>query len=64
MLGIDPKASVAFGDSANDTEMITAAGCGVVMGNGSDGIKALADYVTDSIYDDGIYNACVKLGLI
>lgn len=56
--------TVAFGDSMNDMEIIKAAGCGVAMGNAVPALREAADYVTDPIDKDGIYNACIKLGLI
>lgn len=62
--GIDMSRTVAFGDSMNDLEIIRAAGTGVAMGNALDELKAAADYVTTAIQDDGIWNACVALGLL
>lgn len=62
--GISMKDTVAFGDSMNDYEIVKAAGIGVAMGNAREELKAAADYVTTAIGDDGIWNACVKLGLI
>ena len=62
-LGIDMKDTVAFGDSANDRAMIESAGCGVVMGNGSDEMKKIADFVARPLNDDGILHACEDLGL-
>lgn len=56
--------TVAFGDSMNDYEIIQTAGIGVAMGNGIEILKKAADYVTDDIGKDGIWNACVKLKLI
>lgn len=56
--------TVAFGDSMNDYEIIQTAGIGVAMGNGIDVLKQAADYVTDEIGKDGVWNACVKLKLI
>ena len=56
--------TVAVGDSGNDFEMIQFANIGVCMGNGSDDLKEIADYVTTDIDNDGIYNAFVSLGLI
>ena len=44
--------------------MIKAAGIGVAMGNAKPGTKAVADYVTTSVDDDGVYNACKHFGLI
>jgi len=64
MLNIPMEQTIAFGDSTNDMEMLSIAGIGVAMGNGSEGAKASADLVTDPLWDDGIYNACVRLGLI
>lgn len=55
--------SYAFGDALNDMEMISYVGCGVAMGNAIDGLKEVADYITTSNMDDGIWKACEKLGL-
>ena len=63
-LNIPMSESVAFGDSINDLGMLKAAGRSLVMGNGSDNVKSLADYVTSDILDDGIWNGCRHLGLI
>ncbi len=56
--------TIAFGDSANDIDMLETAGIGIAMGNASDDAKAHADYITDDLHHDGIYNACRKLHLI
>ncbi|MCD8108779.1 MAG: Cof-type HAD-IIB family hydrolase [Clostridiales bacterium] len=63
-LGVDRTEIWAFGDGANDLEMLDYVGVGIVMGNGSDVAKAHADYVTDDIHADGIYNACRHFSLI
>ena len=34
---------------------------GVCMGNGSDGAKAVADYITDTIDNDGLAKAINKI---
>lgn len=64
MLGVDRTDTFAFGDSANDLEMLDFAGTGVVMGNGSDVAKEHGDYITDDIHRDEIYNACRHFDLI
>ena len=64
LLGADPKDAVAFGDSANDLDMLRAAGVGVCMGNGTDSLKKEADLVTSSMEEDGIEQALITLGLI
>ncbi len=63
-IGADASDTIAIGDAGNDITIIRAAGIGVAMGNATDEIKAAADVITDSIGDDGIYNAFLKLGLI
>lgn len=53
-LSIDPSESVAFGDGANDLEMLAWAGTGVAMGNARDEVQAHADVVVGSVDDDGV----------
>ena len=43
-----------FGDADNDTCMVTDAGVGVAMANGSNATRAAADFVTASNDKDGI----------
>ena len=45
-LGVPVENSVAVGDAANDLTMIAMAGVGVAMANGTDQVKAIADYIT------------------
>jgi len=54
MLSIPVSAFMAFGDADNDIEMIRNAGVGVSMGNGTPGLKEVADYVTGGNDEDGI----------
>lgn len=56
-LGTSLEQTMAMGDSENDLSMINAAGIGVAMGNASDDIKAIADYVTTSNEKDGVGEA-------
>lgn len=56
--------TIAFGDSANDINMIEKAAIGVAMGNGTAACKAAADYVTDSVVEDGIATALQHFKLI
>ena len=57
--------AVVFGDSKNDLSMFGDDGwIRVAMGNASDELKAAADLVTTDVDKDGIWNACVELGLI
>ncbi|HIW43778.1 MAG TPA: Cof-type HAD-IIB family hydrolase [Candidatus Prevotella stercoripullorum] len=63
-LGIDRKDTVAFGDGGNDKSILQAAGTGVAMGNAPDDVKAVADYVTASVDEDGIARALEQLRII
>ena len=45
-LGVQIENAVAAGDAANDMAMLQAAGIGAAMINGSDQVKAIADYIT------------------
>jgi Cof subfamily protein (haloacid dehalogenase superfamily) len=53
-----------FGDGYNDIEMFKEVDYSIAMGNGCGEIKKVADYVTDNINNDGIYNALKKLAII
>lgn len=55
---------IAFGDSGNDVDMLRGVGLGVAMGNATAEVKAVANKITTSVLEDGIYKACVELGLI
>ena len=55
--GISKDEAMAFGDANNDVDMLECVGIGVAMGNGTDEVKAAADYITDDIDEDGVYNA-------
>lgn len=55
---------IAFGDGANDIEMLTFAHIGIAMGNAWDYLKEIADDVTDSVSEHGIYNGFKKYKLI
>lgn len=59
-----PQQVMAFGDSANDLEMLEGVGVGVAMGNASRKVKLAANYVTTSNNQDGIAKALAHFGLI
>ena len=54
---IEREYTMAFGDGGNDISMLKHAATGIAMGNGTDEVKAAADYVTGSVDEDGIFNA-------
>lgn len=61
--GFAVEDTYAFGDALNDIDMLSFVACGVAMGNSLPAVKEVADYVTTSNEDHGIWNACKKLGL-
>ena len=62
--GISLEESMAFGDGGNDVLMLKHVGIGVAMGNAEDEVKLAADYVTDSVDEDGIEKALRHFGVI
>lgn len=63
-LGISKKDSMAIGDSTNDLPMFGVAGHTVCMGNGMEELKQQAEYITDTVLNDGIEKALQYFGLI
>lgn len=53
-LGVEPKDTIAFGDSDNDLTMLEAAGDGVAMGNALQSCKEVADHIAPSCTDSGV----------
>lgn len=62
--GISREETMAFGDGANDIEMLEYVGIGVAMGNASDLVKQHSRYVTDSADDEGIWKALKEMEVI
>ena len=62
--GFKLEETMAFGDGGNDIDMLRHAGIGIAMGNAKDDVKASADYVTDPVDEDGIFNAMKHFGII
>jgi hydroxymethylpyrimidine pyrophosphatase-like HAD family hydrolase len=53
-LGVPQEATLAIGDGRNDIELLKWAGRGVAMGQAVEEVKAAADDVTGTVYDDGV----------
>ena len=56
--------TIAIGDSDNDYPMIKCAGLGIAMGNADPELKEVADDITTSLKENGIFNAFQKYELI
>ena len=63
-LHADPKDTISFGDAKIDLSMFECCAYNVAMGNGGFEIKEAADYITDDVNEDGLYNAFKYLKLI
>lgn len=63
-LNITKEEIIAFGDADNDLSMLDFAGIGVALGNGTKACKDHADYITNHIDEDGVYNALKHFELI
>ena len=60
-LHCSPDNIIAFGDSANDLEMLKLAEYSVGMGNAETCVKNQVDYVTKSVLEDGVAAAIKDL---
>lgn len=64
LLGISHENTFAFGDSANDLEMLRFVAHGIAMGNGTREAKSAAEYITADIEENGIRQGLRHYGLI
>jgi len=62
--GIAADQAIAFGDSANDIELLRACGTKVAMGRCAPQLAAMADYLTADIEQDGLARGLAHYGLI
>ncbi|MFZ7132353.1 MAG: Cof-type HAD-IIB family hydrolase [Eubacteriales bacterium] len=59
-LGHGKEHIISIGDSENDIDMFKASGCSVAMGNARDLVKSHADYITQSVEENGAAAAIEK----
>lgn len=52
--------TIAFGDGLNDIEMLEYVQMGVAMGNAHESVKAVANDITETVEEDGVYQYLVK----
>ena len=62
--GWSKEQTISFGDGGNDVDMLRFTGIGVAMGNATEEPKDVADYVTDDVDHDGIWNALKHFDII
>ena len=63
ILGLAAHNVMTIGDNFNDVEMLEYAGLGVAMGNAPDQVKAIANWVTLGVEQDGAAAAIEALVL-
>lgn len=63
-LDIKVEDTIAIGDGINDIEMFEYCNLGIAMGNAKEKLKDIADYITDDVHEDGLYNAFKRYYLI
>ena len=63
ILNIQKEEIMSCGDADNDRELLESAGLAVVMENGLDSMKAIADYITVSNQENGVAKAMEKFVL-
>lgn len=54
---LDESEIMTIGDQDNDINLLRAGGVKVAMGNATEGLKEIADYVTDTVNDNGFVKA-------
>ena len=62
--GLTYEDAVGIGDSDNDFELLRDCGIGIAMGNALPKELEIADYITDTVDNDGIYKAFEHYDLI
>ena len=60
MWGIDISEVMTIGDQNNDIDLVQCGGIGVAMGNGTPELKECADFITDTVQNDGFVKAVEK----
>lgn len=55
--GLKKEEIMTIGDQNNDIELLNAGGIKVAMGNATEELKAVADYVTDTVNNNGFVKA-------
>lgn len=59
----DLENTIAIGDGNNDISMLRYVNFGVAMGNATDKLKEIANYISDDVNNDGLAKAFEYLGL-
>ncbi len=63
-LGIPRSEAIAVGDSTNDLPMFSVAAHSVALGGGMEALKKEAEFITDTVLNNGVEKAMKHFGLI
>lgn len=63
-ISMSQQDTIAFGDGMNDVEMLQYCEIGIAMGNANPHLKEIANDITNTLTDDGIWKGFLKHGLI
>ena len=61
--GLKKDEILTIGDQNNDIALLQAGGIKIAMGNATEELKAEADYITETVYEDGFVRAMEKFCL-
>lgn len=59
-MGVEKDKIMAIGDSENDIQFLKVVGLKIAVNNADEGLKDIADYVTNKSYGDGVAEAFEK----
>ena len=64
VFGLDLSQTLSFGDGGNDIPMLEHTAISVCMGNADEEVRAASDFVTETVDEDGVAKALVRLGIL
>lgn len=64
VFGLDLSQTLSFGDGGNDIPMLEHTAVSVCMGNADEAVRAASDFVTETVDEDGVAKALVRLGIL
>ena len=64
IFGLDLSRTLSFGDGGNDIPMLEHTALSVCMGNADDAVRAASDFVTETVDEDGVAKALMRLGVL
>ena len=61
--GLQKEEILTIGDQNNDIALLQSGGLKIAMGNATEELKSIADYITDSVHEDGFVKAIKRFCL-